>query len=243
MPNRLTRDELLSRALDQADCKALDLKDRPGGVIQPNAMCITWLQDGIDLFHRVFPWTGLMAQSALSITSSTNAYALPSDYTLVFKDGVRINQTSPLLIKRLHQRDWNWFLSRDTTVNTIGEPDSYVIRGTSVYLWPWPQTTYTGELHYYKLPAVLAANAVPNFPDDWVLVQYVKLCGKEWFNEEPRGVAIEYANAVIAKLRQAGLGQESENNALPLDSAFFRPSGSGGGAGYDSWLGDTVPRT
>ena len=88
--NRLTRDEILADALDMVDSQALDQHDRPGGVLQANAYGPRWLQRGLDIFHRAFPWSGTITTSALALTPSTNSYALPADFVLDKRDGVKI---------------------------------------------------------------------------------------------------------------------------------------------------------
>lgn len=241
MGNRLARDQILNRALDMVDSSSLDQKDRPGGVLHANAMCIGWLQDALDLFHRTFPWRGLITSSALSITSSTDTYALPADFEMDVRDGVRIVQSSPLIRRRLARQPFTWLLNRDTagTDGTRGLPACYVILNSNLRLSPWPDTTYTGELWYYKLPEALAAADRPTFPDDWMLVEYVRLRGKEWINEESAGTAIAYARKVIGELKKSGLGEEAENDSLMLDPTRFRPMGNDPGSST-AWLGDSV---
>lgn len=239
--NRLTRDDILDRALNRIDSASLSQKDRPGGVISPNAMCLTWLQDGIDLFHRVFPWTGLITTSAVSLSTTTNTYALPADFSHDVRDGLRIVQPSPKLNRRLRRKSLSWFLSQDSTSAEIGCPGAYTIIGTNLRVWQWPDTSYAGEFWYYKLPPALGPGDRPNFPDDWTLIEFVHLCGKEWTTEKEPGTSIAYANTMIAALRKSGLGEESENDALELDASFWRPSGSGR-ADVGAWMGETIPR-
>ena len=45
--NRLTRDQILIRALDLADSAVLDTKDRPAGTIVAAALSIGWLQEAL----------------------------------------------------------------------------------------------------------------------------------------------------------------------------------------------------
>jgi len=238
--NRLSRNDILNDALDMVDSQALDLKDRPGGTLVPAALSIRWLQRGLDIFHRAFPWSGTITTGSLSLTTSTNTVALPSDFVMDKRDGIKIVQTSPAINRRLLRKSLDWLLDQNATATATGEPGAYVIIGTNVTVVPWPKTSYTATLWYYKLPAALAPNERPNFPDDEVLVEYVHLCGKAWTGEKEPGVAMAYAKAMIDQLRKSGIGEESEVDALPLDRDRFRPSGSGW-ASDAGWMGDAVP--
>lgn len=238
--NRLTRDEIIHRALDMADAAGLDAKERPGnppGVLIPNAMSIGWMQDGLDLFHRAFPWSGALTKS--SVTYSAETVTAPSDFVIDLRDGLIVTQTNAR--RRLRRKSLSWMLNYDVSSDATGEPGYYVLIDGIFYLRPIPDTSYTGSLWYYKLPAVLGAGSRPTFPDDWTLVEYVHLRAKEWTGEAPPVSAMEFALKAIAKLRASGLGQEPETDSLEMDPDRFSPSGSGG-ADPSAWLGSTVPR-
>lgn len=243
--NRLTRDELLTRALDLIDSAALDQKDRPfGSTIQPQALTIGFLQDGLDFFHRKFPWTGLIKMQSVTFTAGTNLYALPTDYTLDLMNGVRIMQanTSGNPVKRrLLRKSLTWMLGRDSTTDAIGTPQCYCITGTNLRIYPYPDKTYSGgEFWYYALPDKMDADTKPTFPDDWTLIEYVRLRGREWTNEAPPGTAIEFCNTVVSQLQAAGLGNEGENDALELDRGFFHETGAESSHHRWSWMGAPV---
>lgn len=235
--NRLTRDQIINRALDMVDSAALNQKERPGGALHQNAMSISWLQDGLDLFHRAFPWTGTVTTSVISFSPSTNTYALPTDFTMDVRNGIRIMQTNTK--RRLHRKPLNWLLKQDTTSACNGVPWGYVILTPNIKVWPWPNNTYTGELWYYALPSELAAGQKPNFPDDWSLVEYVRLRGKEWTNEAEPSTAITYARGLIGQLMRSGLGIEADIDELELDDATFTRTGADGGHPSD-WMGNSL---
>lgn len=238
--NRLSRDDIVTDALDMVDSQALDLHDRPGGVLAANAYSVRWLQRGLDVFHRAFPWAGTIVTSAFTFTNATNSYALPANFVLDKRDGIKIEQPSPPIDRRLLRKSLDWWMSRDMTIRALDIPQDYIIIGSTVRLYPWPKTSYPATLWYYKLPDALAPNERPNFPDDEILVEYVNLRGKEWTSEKEPGTAMTYAKLMIDQLRKSGLGEEAEVDALPLDRDTFRPTGSGWG--YDpAWLGSTVP--
>lgn len=240
MNNRLSRDQILHRALDLTDSAGLNAKERPGdppATLSPNAMSVGWLQDGLDLFHRAFPWSSTITKTAVTLSAET--LSAPSDLTLDFRDGVIISQTSTRA--RLRRRSLNWLLSYDVATTDTGQPTGYVLIDHTFHLRPIPDTTYTGFLWYYRLPEVLAASDRPSFPDDWTLVEYVHLRGREWTGESEPTAAMTFALAAIGKLKAAGLGQEPENDALELDPVRWSPSGSGG-FDRDAWMGSSVPR-
>lgn len=235
--NRYTRDELLSRALDLIDSSALDQKDRPRGVIEPNALTIGFLQDGLDFFHNMFPFTGLVKKQTYTFSGTTD-YTLPTDFIHDCRDGVRVLQTDPKVKIRLLRKSQSWILGRDTT--RIGQPYAYLIRGKTLVIFPTPDKSYTGgELWYFAMPAPLDADDIPEFPDDWTLIEYVRYRGKEWTGELPAGEAIKFCTSVVAKLQASGLGNEADNDALELDHGIFRPTGSEAARPWD-WMGPTT---
>jgi hypothetical protein len=217
------------------DSPMLDQKERPGGTIHQNAMSIGWLQDALDYFHRKFPWTGTIASSAVSIVGGTVLYALPTDYTLDVRDGVRIMQSDTK--RRLRRKPLPWLLNRDTT--QTGTPAIYVVLGTNLRVWPVPDKAYTAELWYYQLPATLDTDDKPIFPDDWTLIEYIRLRGKEFTGEAQPGSAMGFAAGIAAGLQKSGLGVEGEDDQLHLDSSFFQPTGQGGGSSAD-WMGEGI---
>jgi hypothetical protein len=241
--NRLTRDQLIHRALNLIDSSALDQKDRPlGTALSPQAITIGFLQDGLDFFHRKFPWTGLVARQSFTIASGVAEYPLATlvpDYVLDVRDGVRIVGSAPQNFTRLQRKSLTYILDRPT--DAPGTPAVYCLVSGVLRLWPVPDKTWTGgELWYYKLPPILAAGDIPAFPDDWTLVEFIRLRGKEWTGEAPPGAAMDYCNLKCAELQRAGLGNEAVEDSLGLDRTFYRPFGAQGEAGRGSWMGSTV---
>ena len=196
--NRLSRDEILLRALDLIDSPSLDQKARPGNVLDAQSFLIGWLQDGLDFFHRKFPWTGLMAMQNLTL-AGTDTYTLPTDCVLDIRDGLRIMErqgTGSGTKRRLLRKSLSWLLSRDTTGDAVGTPTAYVMLPPSLRIYPHPDKAYAAEFWYYSLPATLTAATIPNFPDDWTLVEFVRLRGKEWTGESAPGTALTFATSL-----------------------------------------------
>lgn len=241
--NRLTRDDILNRALDMIDSSSLDTKDRPGGVIQANALSIGWLQDALDMFHQAFPWTGTTTSASVTYTGNNDQVTLPADFTLDVRDGFVISQTNPTVRARLRRKPLTFILNYDVGSSDTGTPRWYTINSsTAATVRPIPDTTYTGTLWYYKLPVALAPNVKPNFPNDWTLVEYVRLRGKEWTGELEASSAIGFAEKAIGKLRSSGLGVENENDSLDLDPTRFRPTSNSQSQAW-WWLGEAVIRS
>ena len=229
--NRLTRDEILLRALDMVDSPSLDQKARPLGSIDPQSYVIGWLQEGLDYFQRKIPWSGLLASTPFTL-AGTDLYDLPADFVLDLRDGLRI----PSIRRRLERRSLTWLLDMDTEASRLGTPEAYVVLPPSIRIYPHPDKAYTAEFWYYTLPATLTASTIPDFPDDWVLIEFVRLRGKEWTGESAPGTAIAFGAAMCADLIKSGLGNTADSDALQMDRHFFRPTGSGG---YDrnAWMG------
>lgn len=212
--NRLTRDDILKRALDLADSAVLDAKDRPAGTIVSTALSIGWLQEALDIFHKKFPFSSNIATSAVSLVVDTTTIAVPSDFILDFKDGIILANDKGRLVRR----SLSAILNRQTT--TKGRPTIYAVVGSTIHFWPKADETYSGTLYYYKLPTVLAAATVPSFPDDLILVEYVWIKAQEWHRVKEPGSALAYANQVIGELQKAGIGNEAEEDQFSIDPAF-----------------------
>lgn len=239
MPSRLDRDQIIHRSLDLIDSPALDAKDRPNGVLQPNAFTIDWLQNGIDLFHEKWPAAADVTTTAISFVAGTATYALPTTLIQDYKDGLVILDANGNLIRRMKRRGLSWYLGRNP--GDTGCPAIYVLRGSmasrTALVYPKPDKAYSGTLYYYSLPTTLGPKTIPTFPGDWALVEYVRLRGSEWLDSAPPGTSLSYVNSVIADLARAGIGNEVEEDQIPLDSDYF------GNKDVDpnSWMGSIIP--
>jgi hypothetical protein len=217
--NRLTRDQVLHRALDMIDAPVLDERDRPGGrgaAIAAGAMSIGWLQDALDYLHRRFPWSGTLTSADLTVGTNGTA-TLPADFITDVREGVVLTTPTYRRLQRISLQD---LLRADPTVT--GDLVAYVITGATLRTWRRPTASTAVTLWYYALPAVLDAETVPTFPDDWTLVEYVRLRGREWIGALPDGTAMKYLQDVAARLQASGLGPEAEAATIPLDSSVFR---------------------
>jgi hypothetical protein len=219
MVNRLNRDQILIRALDLLDSSALDAKDRPNGTIVSTALTIGWLQEGLDYFHKKFPFASTVATAPLSIGEGVVTLAQPADLILDYRNGILLANDEG----RLQRKSLSYVLNRP--IGTVGAPTVYALRGSVIHLWPKPNKPYNATLYYYQLPTVLAAGVVPSFPDDSVLTDYVWLKGREWHKDAAPGSARAYAEQVVRSLQASGLGSEAEEDEIPFDSSFMSKGG------------------
>jgi len=233
MSNRLNRDQILSRALDEIDSVALDAHDRPGGsILATTAFSIVWLQDGLDNFHRVFPMAGRLTPLTLTLDPS-GSLTLPENFIIDVRDGLIIPDKKVRCLRKGFQ-DWlNYQLKGVIGAN---EPYYYTRQGRQLLYTPPPRQPVSATLWYYALPSVLDENDKPDFPDDWTLVEYVRLRGMEYIKALPPGSAQKYVQESIATLRGSMLMGEPEHDTLPLDPIQF-PRAAGG---FWDWMGVTT---
>ena len=199
------------------DSPVLDQKDRPGGVIEPGALCIGFLQDGLDYWHHRFPWAGALTSTQLVVSGPY--IQLPEDFILDMRDGlvIKVTDGGP---GRLMRRD----VQQIVTIRAEGQsgvPRIYAVADPVISVAPAPNKPYTAWLYYYKLPLVLGPGDKPNFPSDWCLIEYVRLRCEEWVRAQPPGTAMAYAERECTKLLKTGLGREPESTTLRLDPATF----------------------
>ncbi len=236
--NRLTRDQILIRALDNVDSPTLNAKERPSGSILPTAMSIGWLQEGLDFFHTRFPFGSTIQSTTITWVTGQESYALPTTFIQDYRDGVLHASDQGRMIRK----GFGYLLDiANATTSQQGKPSFYAIVGSNLYVRPLPSSDWgglTATLYYYGLPAVLTASSVPSFPSDLVLVRYVYLRGLEWTRSVPPGTAEQYAIQVVADLQKQGIGNEAEDSQIPFDRSAF--PGSRPGNDPNSWMGNPI---
>lgn len=208
-----------------ADLPELDNKDRPSGTIVSTAFSISWLQRAIDELHMEFPWAGTVASTTGTIASLNTTNFAPSDFILDVRGGLLMDIGGST--KRLIRRNFQDILTFQAQNNLGGnpvksQPALYTFTGRTLRVDITPDQSYNATLWYYQLPATLAAGDTPNFPSDHVLVDFVYHRALEWARKVPQGFAMKYLREVeIPALRTSGLGQEPENDRIPLDPQIF----------------------
>jgi hypothetical protein len=230
----LTRDQILGRALDMVASPALNNNDRPAGTIVSGALSAQWLQDALNLFGDEFPWAQLLTTAAIVIPT-TAVLTLPSDFILDVRNGIYIAAgTSSASARRLVRTSYQKMLSYIVGTPGVGAPSRYTILPPNIRFWRTPDQSYPAVLAYYARQAVLTSSAVPIFPSDLPLIEYVRLRGLEWIRAVEMGSALKYVQKQIADLRKAGLAHEPEDDTIPFDPDQFIQMGD---SGYLSWLG------
>ena len=230
--NRLTRDQIIGKALDLADSPTLDEKNRSdGSAIDTTAPAIEWLQQGVDLFYTLYPQAGTVTSTSIAIVAGTTSYAMPSDLILTYQNGIVLATDK----KRLSKRSLSYVLNLDQT--RTGTPKFYREEPPNWKIWPEPDKAYTGTAYYHKMPAALATGTVPTFPSDFLLVEYLHIKMKEWLNAVPKGSALQFALNIVSKFVKAGIINQLEEEQIPFDREAFPGGGSYPGSQYD-WMGD-----
>ncbi len=249
MPNRYARDELIKIALQMVQLPNLEVHDMPNGVVQPNAFAIQWLQDILDFWYHMVPFSATVKSTALNCVANQNYVTLPSDFILDVRNGFVVeripgNAASKRRVIRVPlQKFINRRLLYQTSTN-VDYPNFYCIQGDDdnvstqfqrMQITPTPSISTNGELWYYALPATLESNQKPKFPNDYVCAEYIRIRALEWARVYEPGTAHKFCEKVIAGMKSAGLMNEPEDDEIPFDDLTFR-RGYEGGTAY-AWMG------
>lgn len=240
---RYSRDEVLTQGLDLASSPTIDAHDRPGGVIQENAYCIKWLQNALDMFHRRYPFSTDVTYTNMSIValdasihvSADLSLYVPADFMLDVRNGLIITVGSTLL--RVRQKSFQRWLDISNTY--AGSPQTYplvyTLIGSQIKIAPLVSASIGAQLWYYALPSKLsAADSVP-FPDEWTLIEFIRLKAAEWTRSIDPGTAQMYMQKELGRLRSAGLLHDSEYDSIPLENNQVFTDGLG--SSY-AWMGN-----
>src|SRR5437867_533641 len=88
MPNRYARDELIKIALQQVQLPNLEVHDMPDGVVLPDALCIQWLQDILDFWYHMMPFSATVDYVPLQLIAREPSVILPDDFILDVRHGL-----------------------------------------------------------------------------------------------------------------------------------------------------------
>ena len=231
--NSLTRDGILIRALDMIDSPTLDQKERPASTIT-GTLAVGWLEDALRESYNLYPISGTVASTALTLTEGASTVATPANFIKDFKNGITIEAES----LRLMRRDMNTIIGFKVDSNSRGTPKVYCAIADSavIHIRPVPVKTYAALLWFYQMPAMPTSAQVPKFPADHMLVEYVRLRGKEWIHQLDPGTALRYLMVKIAEYQKAGLGSEAEADQIEIDRHYF-PGDPGSGQTREDWMG------
>lgn len=228
--NRYTRDEILVRGLREADIPTLEATDAPNGIVQPNAQCIDWLHDALDIFYNEYPWASRITSASVTI-ATTGLASCPTDLILDVRNGLFI--TSPK--QQVRRKPYPYIISVQELQDSSTLPTCYTIQRQTLIVGPLPKASIDAKLYYYARPALLDPNDVPDFPSDRILIDYVRIKALEFVRAVPPGSALEYAKKRVGELLTAGIGNEPEYDEIMMTDRVSRV----GGSRYD-WMGSTT---
>lgn len=242
---RYVRDEILHKALDLLQAATVNNHDRPGGVLDQNAFCISWLQEALDSYHAKFPFAGDVLNVSMTMQSNNPDLLLTSDTTLNLptnfivdcRDGVMLTingQTGRL--KRKSFQNWLDIYNASTTT-TFQYPFVYTVIGRpkAIKIAPVVSTIYTTSMWYFAQPSVLDANDYPEFPNEWALVEFVRIKGGELIKRYDPGTASKFLDLEMAKLKAAGLIHEAEYDQVPIEGVQYIDNMA---QNRNSWMGN-----
>lgn len=251
MPNRYARDELIKIALQQAQLPQLEHHDMPNGVVMPDAYCIQFLQDILDFWYHMVPFSATVKMVYLNCTAHQNYIVLPSDFILDVRNGYTVQtiQNNTQSYKRTFRLPLQKFINRRLYYQNKTDalyPCFYCIQGDdntstqyqTMQIEPVPVVATSGQLWYYALPPVLTAVQKPKFPNDYVCIEYVRIRAREWAGILPIGSAQQFCDKVVGGMKSAGLMNEPEDDEIPFDQLSFKHAGIG--SLYNStyaWMG------
>jgi hypothetical protein len=244
---RYTRDEIIIQGIELSASPTVIQHDIPGGILQPNAYAIKWLQNALDMFHNKFPFSGDVQSTSITLpvgshdiylTGSPSVY-LPTDYILDIRNGIIINYNNQLFrLKRVSFQDYlSADLSNQNITNAV-RPSCYTKINERFKFTPLITSALTGTLWYFAMPALLDYNDYPAFPDEQTLIEFIRLKALEWTRSIEVGTAVAYMNKELARFRADGLLDDAEYDVAPLENNQVIQDGQL--FNRNNWMGRTV---
>jgi hypothetical protein len=239
--NTKTRDAILLEALQLADVPSLNVLDVSNGNPMTGTINATnssgaWLQNMVWYMQGQFPWAQLATTATGTFTPGVPTITPPADFILDLRNGLLLTVGSTTRrLRRVGLQDLITYSLRRTTAAV---PVVYAVQGALIRVSPTPDQAYAYTLWYWQRQAALTGSVVPTFPSDLVLVEYIRIKALEWIRAVPPGSALSYANLQVAELRKSGLGYESENDTIPLDTRYFIPGAGDREDGSWLWMGE-----
>lgn len=250
MPNRYARDQLIKIALDMAQLPNLEVHDAPNGVVQSDAYSIQWLQDIIDFWYHMVPFSATVTAATLNATANQDYINLPSDFILDVRNGylVRTVVGDSKSLRRCHRLPLQKFINRKLTRQRSSDnvifPVFYCVQGQDsttkvqrLQITPTPTVATVGQMYYYQLPAILTADAKPNFPNDYVCIEYIRIRALEWARVYEPGTAHKFCDKIVAGMKAAGLMNEPEDDEIPMDELVYHKGIDGLYSNTYVWMG------
>ena len=238
MPNRYVRDELISIALNMLQLPNLEVHDMPNGVVQQDAFCIQWLQDILDFWYHMVPFSATVVSDTLNCTANQNYVTLPSDFILDVRNGYLVQTVvgDSLSLKRTHRVPLQKFINRQLSsqkstdvkyplfYSVVGDDNNILTQQQLMQVTPTPTISTVGKLWYYKLPSILQSNEKPKFPNDYVCIEYLRIRALEWAHIMEPGTAQRFCDKIVAGMKANGLMNEPEDDEIPFDELTYHKS-------------------
>jgi hypothetical protein len=244
MPSRYTRDELIRIAISMAQVPNLEHHDIPNGVVQVDAFAIQWLQDILDFWYHMVPFSSTVTKTSVPVLAQTNDIPLPDDFILDVRNGYIVQATSETTSKRrTHRVPLQTWINRDLYYQSTTNPSHntcpgfYMIQDGMLKVTPQSSVARSAELWYYALPPILESHQKPTFPNDYVITEYIRIRALEWCRAIEPGIAQKFCDKIMASMKANGLLNEPEDDAIPFDDLTYRHHGTGQTA--FSWMGPT----
>jgi len=240
VPNRYTRDQLIIKAITMSQAGNVERHDCPDGVVLPDAYSIGWMQDILDWWYHMFPFSSTVTKVSLNCTANSDSITLPSDFILDVRNGYHVQRTpgDNLSFQKVFRIPLQKFINRQLYyqgASNIKFPSYYNIQGRIMKIVPTPIISTVGQLWYYKLPTVLGTDDIPDFPNDYVIVEYLRIRALEFVRVHDPGTAQKFCDKIVGSMKAAGLMNEPEDDEIPFDDLVNRPSP--GHLNTYSWMG------
>lgn len=240
MLNRYCRDELILKAFDQVQVPNLKVHDAPDGTVLPEAFTIGWMQDILDFWYAMVPFSTTVTKTGLNATANTGTITLPDDFILDVRNGyiTRLVPDNPNSMQRRHRLPFQKFLRRQLFfqgTTSCNYPYFYCVLGHVLHITPIPTIDTLGDIWYYQMPAVLEANDKPVVASDYVLIEYLKIRMLEWVGKYEVGTAQKFCDKILGGMKAAGLLNEPEDDEIPFDEMTY--TNHGGRGQPSTWMG------
>lgn len=249
MPNRYCRDELINVMIGMVQLPNLQVHDAPEGVVQQDAYAIQWLQDILDFWFHMMPFSATVKKQAIVCTALSDTLTMPSDFILDVRNGLLV-QTIPG-DNTSYERKWRVplqkFINRallNQHTQTVKYPEFYCIVGDdgvtvtqyqTMKITPTPTIATNCYLWYYALPPRIEANQKPKFPNDYVCIEYLRIRALEWAGIFEPGTAHKFCEKIVSSMKAAGLMNEPEDDEIPMDEQVYHRRGWG--TNRNNWMG------
>lgn len=226
----------------------LSVHDAPNGVVQQNAYSIQWLQDILDFWYHIVPFSATVVKHPLTCTANNDTIILPEDFILDVRNGLLVqsipgDNTSYI---RRYRMPLQKFINRQLTnqkATDVKHPNYYCIIGDdgdvfsqrqTMKITPTPSINTSCQLWYYQLPAALEANHKPKYPNDYCCIEYLRIRAHEWQGLYEPGTAQKFCDKIVSSMKSAGLMNEPEDDEIPFDEQVYKKTDS---IQTYSWMG------